>query len=126
MTPLGGTVGEEPGLPRSPGVGCELERLLEGRRRRADVDPRDHQREVQLERALTKRLAKLGVDAQPALVAGDVVAAGAAGSVVAQRLEVRRAGMVEFRAWPKREMRAGRAASSPTETIPALGRGVQR
>src|SRR3989442_13168325 len=100
MTPLGGTVGEEPGLPRSPGVGGELERLLEGRRRRADVHTRDHQREVQLERALTERLAKLGVHAQPALVGRDVVAASAARSVVAQRLEVRRAGMVESLAWP--------------------------
>ena len=107
MTALGGAVGEEPGSPCPPRVGSELERLVEGRRRRADVDTRDHQRDVQLERALAERLPKLGVYAQPALVTGHVVATSAAGSVVAQRLEVRRAGMVEFLAGPLGEVSAG-------------------
>ena len=83
-------VGEEERPLGAERLGGEPLRALVRRRRRPEVDAVDVLRHVGGQRVDADRLAQAGVGARPALVAGHVVAAGAAERVRDDRVEVRR------------------------------------
>ena len=88
-------------LRRAPqALGGELLGASERRLARVgpDVDPLDPGREVERQDLIAERLAQRRVGAGPALVAGDVEAAGVALGVGDQRVEVGRRVLVHGRA----------------------------
>ena len=85
---LRGAVDQEPAALRAPGAGGEILRLLEGGRLGADVDPLGDRGDVVAQADLADQLAHRRVGAGAALVAGDLEAAGVAGRVGEQRVDV--------------------------------------
>ncbi len=85
---LRGAVDEEPGPPRSPGLGGEDLRLLERSRFGPDVDPLGDRGDVVAEAGVADQLAQGRVGAGAALVAGDLEAPRVAFGVGEQSVDV--------------------------------------
>jgi hypothetical protein len=86
MIGLRGAVGEEPGAARAPGFGGEQLGLLPRGWLGPGVDALDQRGDVERQRPVAQRLAKLRVRARPALMTRNVEAPRLAGGVCAQRV----------------------------------------
>ena len=123
-------VDQEPAAPRAPGLGGqplgELERGVG--RVGADVDALDPGGDVELAAPVAERLAQRRVGARPALVAGDVEAAGVAVGVGDQRVEVGGRVLLHGQGTlrPVVSERRGSAARRVLTSAPAPRRGAHR